>query len=154
MTAERYELNGTPLPYASDKVFDLLWRKPAQEPLPLTKADFKVVQPQRRVYDPAVVPRCPSCDSPRVFECQLMPNLINVLRPTLEEQKKKTMTEEARMKEVEKALKRAGVDKNEKNGMEWGTCMVFSCGKDCCSENGMEVKEAWKEEIVYVQWDI
>jgi len=83
-----------------------------------------------------------------------MPNLINVLRPSWEEQKGKAMTEEARMKEVEKVLKRAGVDKNEKKGMEWGTCIVFSCGKDCCSESGKEAKEAWKEEIVYIQWDI
>jgi pre-rRNA-processing protein TSR4 len=77
-----------------------------------------------------------------------MPNLINVLR----EQGKRTndgegrggvkesQTEEERQKEVERALKA---------GMEWGTCFVFSCGKDCCAEG----ENGWKEEMVLVQWD-
>ena len=151
----RYELGGMPLPFGSDKFFDLLWPKPTQEPLPTTKPDFKVIRPQRRHYDPSAVPPCQSCRGARVFECQLMPNLINVLRPSWEEQdeeKRKKMTDGQRRKLVEKALMK-GVDKNEKKGMEWGTCLLFSCSKDCCVEDGKDVREVWREEVVYIQWD-
>ncbi|KAF9478290.1 hypothetical protein BDN70DRAFT_880168 [Pholiota conissans] len=147
----RYELIGTPLPFAKDSTFDLLWPAPLQDPLPVTKPDFKVVHNQKRVYNASAVPKCEVCGGPRVFECQLVPNLINVLRPAGEEKSKK-LTDEERRKEVEKVLK--GDDKDAKRGMEWGTCMVFSCEKDCCLEGGKEAKEAWREEKVYVQWDV
>jgi len=79
-----------------------------------------------------------------------MPNLINILRPTWEDKNKsKKITDEERRKAVERALK--GLDKDEKMGMDWGTCMVFSCEKDCY---GKGLKEAWKEEVVYIQWDV
>jgi pre-rRNA-processing protein TSR4 len=75
-----------------------------------------------------------------------MPNLINMLRPVGEASKK--LTDEERRKAVERALK--GEDKNEKRGMEWGTCLIFSCSKDCC----VNEKEGWREEEVYIQWDV
>ncbi len=56
-------------------------------------------------------------------------------------------------KQVEKSLEKNEVNKDEKCGMEWGTCLIFSCEKDCCREDGQEVKEVWREEVVYVQWD-
>ncbi|KAF8159766.1 programmed cell death protein 2 [Crassisporium funariophilum] len=143
----RYDLKGTPLPFASDKIFDLLWPLPYQEPLPVTKAAFKVVPVVRRVYDASSVPPCPVCKSARVFECQLTPNLINVLRPAWMEGSQK-MTDMERRKAVERALK-GGDDKEAKRGMEWGTCMVFACSKDCC-----EGKESFVEEVVYVQWGV
>ncbi|KAF5328161.1 hypothetical protein D9619_013450 [Psilocybe cf. subviscida] len=148
----RYELNGTPLPFASDATFDLLWPAPRADPLPVTKPAFKVVHPQRRLYDPSGVAKCARCGGRRVFECQLMPNLINVLRASESDGKKSTkkMTDEERRAAVERALK--GQDKDAR-GMEWGTCMVFSCEKDCCVEGGKEAKEAWREEVVLVQWD-
>jgi pre-rRNA-processing protein TSR4 len=41
--------------------------------------------------------------------------------------------------------------------MEWGTCLVFTCEKDCCQESASagsgELKECWREEIVLVQWE-
>jgi pre-rRNA-processing protein TSR4 len=77
-----------------------------------------------------------------------MPNLINVLRPAGEEDQSKKLTDEERRKAVERALK--GEDKDEKRGMEWGTCLIFSCEKDCC----VNAKEVWMEEAVYVQWDV
>ncbi|KAF8899632.1 programmed cell death protein 2 [Gymnopilus junonius] len=149
----RYELKGTPIPFASDKLFDLLWPAPNQDPLPVTKADFKVVQPQRRTYSTSAVSKCPICNSPRVFECQLMPNLINVLRPSWEpEDKNKKLTDEERRQAVQKALKNE--DKNAKTGMDWGTAMIFSCEKDCCLEDGKEIKECWREEVAFIQWDV
>jgi len=75
-----------------------------------------------------------------------MPNLINVLRPAREASKK--VTDEERRKAVERALK--GEDKDEKRGMEWGTCLIFSCSKDCCVDG----EEGWVEEEVYIQWDV
>jgi len=79
-----------------------------------------------------------------------MPNLINVLRPTQSEKKKQT--DEERRLEIQKALK--SEDKSAKTGMDWGTVMIFSCEGDCCEENGKQVKESWREEVVYIQWDV
>ncbi|KAF8998586.1 programmed cell death protein 2 [Cyathus striatus] len=149
----RYELGGTPLPFSSDTVFQTLFPAPETTPLPVTKPDFKVVPPApKRTYTVSAVPPCPVCKAPRVFECQLMPNLINVLRRKDAEGAKK-LTDEERRKAVENALK--GGNKDEKRGMEWGTVLVFSCEKDCCqSEEGKDLKDSWREEKVYVQWDV
>ncbi|KAG7093833.1 hypothetical protein E1B28_007472 [Marasmius oreades] len=137
----RYELNGVPLPFASDSVFEQLFPLPPENPLPVTKGEFKVVLNRKRMYAPAIM-ECPDCKGKRVFECQLMPNLINVLRPK-EDRESKKMTEEERRKHVQMVLKGEG-----EFGMSWGTCLIFSCKNDCC-----EGKEGWKEEPVLVQWD-
>ncbi|KAI0091792.1 programmed cell death protein 2 [Irpex rosettiformis] len=150
----RYELCGTPLPFGSDKVFDLLFPPPPKPNLPVTKPDSMVVPPVKRTYDPSSVPMCPHCQGKRVFECQLMPNLINVLKRVNESQgKEKTkQTDEERRKEVGKQLNStADIDRV---GMEWGTCFVFSCERDCCIEAGSDVKNCWREEVVFVQWDV
>ncbi|KAF6753006.1 programmed cell death protein 2 [Ephemerocybe angulata] len=148
----RYDLKGTPLPFSSDETFKSLFPDPKQETLPVTKAAFTVVQPQKRVYDPSSVPPCPSCGAPRVFECQLMPNIINVLS-TSDAPTDKNLTDEERRQAVEKALKKG--DKDARGSMEWGTCMIFSCENDCCvDENKKECKESWKEEYVLIQWDV
>lgn len=80
-----------------------------------------------------------------------MPNLINVLR--LGETESSKLTDEERRKAVETFLKSGDVP--DKGGMEWGTCMVFSCENDCCVENDgkSKIKECWREELVLVQWD-
>jgi pre-rRNA-processing protein TSR4 len=83
-----------------------------------------------------------------------MPNLINVLRPAWEEESGEKMTDEERRKQIEKSLKKSDANKDEKRGMEWGTCLIFSCGKDCCLENGKDAKEVWREEVVFIQWDV
>lgn len=148
----RYELKGVPLPYASDKVLDLLFPVPPAAPLPVTKPYFKVIPAQKRTYNPTSLSSCPLCKSRRVFECQLMPNLINILRSDRSESEKK-LTDEERRKAVQTLLK--GGEAPEKRGMEWGTCMVFSCEEDCCVDDDgkSEIKECWREELVLVQWD-
>jgi pre-rRNA-processing protein TSR4 len=150
MTGLSYELKGVPLPFASDKVFDLLFPTQPQPPLPVTKAAFKVVPAQKRIYDPTSLSPCLLCKSKRVFECQLMPNLINILRSGETEKK---LTDEERRKAVEKALK--GGDALDARGMGWGTCMIFVCEKDCCVDDDgeFEARECWREELVMVQWD-
>lgn len=145
----RYELNGTPLPFASDKIFESLFPTPTADPLPVTKPDFKVVIPQKRTYCPAsdVISPCPLCKGTRVFECQLMPNLIYILR---NEGKAQKLSDEERRAAVQKALK-GGSEK----GMDWGTCMIFSCENDCrVDADGVETKDVWREELVLVQWDV
>lgn len=82
-----------------------------------------------------------------------MPNLINVLRQTDKAEIEK-ISDEERRKAVERALKGTNTDgdANEARGMEWGTCMVFSCEKDCCVDtNGAEARECWREEAVLIQ---
>lgn len=65
---------------------------------------------------PARVPRCASCGAERVFELQLTPHAITELE----------------------------ADDLSLEGMDWGTIILASCGKDC----GGEV-----EEWVGVQWE-
>lgn len=80
-----------------------------------------------------------------------MPNLINVLRENARDEGKKPQTDEERRKEVERVLK--GDKSVERTGMGWGTCMIFSCEKDCCEDKGSPLKNCWREELVLVQWD-
>ena len=82
-----------------------------------------------------------------MFECQLMPNLINVLKPPFPGGQK-ALSDEERRAEVLRTLK--GQGNGDRRGMEWGTCMVFTCEKDCAvtGEAG-----TWREEYVLVQWD-
>lgn len=149
MGSEEVGWDGVPLPFASDEVLDMLFPLPPAEPLPVTKAVFKVIPVQKRTYDPKCLTSCPICKSNRVFECQLMPNLINILRT----EKTEKLTDEERRKAVEKALK--GGDAPDIRGMEWGTCMIFSCAKNCCIDDDgeFEARECWREELVLVQWD-
>ncbi|KAJ6624986.1 programmed cell death protein 2 [Mycena sp. CBHHK59/15] len=148
----RYELDGTPLPYASDSVLDSLFPMPPTPLLPVTKPAFTVVPPAKRTYNPASVPACPACKAKRVFECQLMPNLINVLRGSEASKESKKLTDDERRKIIEQELKRGS---DGKRGMEWGTCLIFSCSKDCSvGDDGKEVREVWREEAVLVQWGI
>ncbi len=149
--SSRYELGGIPMPFADDDVFKRLFPAPPAPNLPVTRPDSMVVPPQKRTYDPSTISQCPHCKGKRVFECQLMPNLINVLKVPGTPEGVKQTTDEERRKEVEKALKGSG--NVEHAGMEWGTCMVFSCENDCCTEKGAPSKSCWREEVVLVQWD-
>ena len=146
-------MGGTPLPFAHDAVFDRLFPVPrsataAAVGVPVTKGEFLVTSADagKRVFNPSSLPPCEHCGAKRVFECQLMPNLINVLKKPEakgDAQKKTKLTDEERRKEVERMIKRSG-----DGAMDWGTCMVFSCEKDCEAS-----KRCWAEELVLVQWD-
>ncbi|KAI0321022.1 programmed cell death protein 2 [Amylostereum chailletii] len=148
----RYELGGAPLPFALDRVYKELFPL-SQDPdkaTVITKSEFKVQPVARRTYDPTSVPPCPLCGTRRVFECQLMPNLINVLKDRAgEEGGDQKISDEERRKAVQRLLKGEG----DGRGMEWGTVMIFSCEKDCCEGKGEARKSGWSEEEVRVQWD-
>lgn len=85
--AVRYEFGGEPIAFhAKGKIYDLLWpkeKKPkAGEAVSVTKGQFKKGEaaPGERVFTSRAVPPCPECGGERVFEAQLMPNLINLLK--------------------------------------------------------------------------
>lgn len=148
----RYELGGAPLPYAGDKVFDQLFPVPSSPYVAVTKGAFAAGN-AKRTYNTASIPPCPVCKGKRVFECQLMPNLINVLEsPGMDKAAPlKSQTDEERRKEIEQAL--TGKGALDARGMQWGTCLIFSCEQDCCLEEDAKSKTNWREEVVLVQWD-
>lgn len=79
-----------------------------------------------------------------------MPNLINVLWEHGFGTDR--LTDEQRKQLVEKVLKGQEIDGDGSRIMDWGTCMVFSCEKDCCKDaDGREAKECWREEVVLIQ---
>ena len=74
-----------------------------------------------------------------------MPNLINVLGSASANRSTKPLkaiSDVERRKALEKELK-------ERNGMEWGTAMIFSCAADCCPDG----REYFAEEEVLIQWE-
>ena len=148
MVSDRYEYGGTPLPFASDKVFDMLFPLPPAPALPVTKPDFMVTSPRKRTFAPDSLPACPHCHARRVFECQLMPNLINVLTLPSEGGEQKKLTDQERRAEVLRTLRGQGGP--DRRGMEWGTCMIFSCDNNCAVTGEAST---WREEHVLVQWD-
>lgn len=101
-------------------------------------------------FDPSPVSPCPRCHSKRVFEMQLVPSLINSLRPEAitttgspnksELKSDKSQSEEERKKE----LARLAAGEIDEVGMEWGTIMVFGCEADCVG---------FSEEWVGVEWE-
>ena len=149
----RYDLGGNPLPFAGDdlykQLFPLLPGKSDSETV--TKSVSTVGQPPRRGYDAKSIPSCPHCGSRRVFECQLMPNLINIIGAGSSADGDRSATTDEERKEVMRKLLKGDADGR---GMEWGTILVFSCEKDCCLGPGnKEKQDAWSEELVLVQWD-
>lgn len=147
----RYELGGVPLPYSS--------RSPLYHRFfpnaPTTKTPDEEEEPDfARFYSPSSVPACPTCGGKRVFEMQLVPSLISVLRPdtitTTGEAppaRSNQLTEEERRKELTllaKGLKGENGEVAEVGEMEWGNVMVFGCERDCVG---------FAEEYVAVEWE-
>ena len=81
--------------------------------------------------------RCSHCGSPRVFEMQLMPNVLSIL-PIAEYASSNTSS-------TENTLKAWDI------GMEFGTVMVFVCEKDC--HPGDVENPSHVQEHVVVQYE-
>jgi pre-rRNA-processing protein TSR4 len=150
----RYELGGIPVPFASDDLSKQLFPLSPGESASttVTKAAFNVQNPpSRRDFNAASIPSCPHCNSRRVFEYQLMPNLINILGRDLSTGGEDVPTTNEQRKEAVRQLLKGDPDGR---GMEWGTILVFTCEKDCCIGPGNKEKQgAWTEELVLVHWD-
>ena len=154
----RYELDGVPLPYSVSSPLTPVLFPGLVQACKAQKAEDEDPSPSA-FYDPPknLVPACESCKGRRVFEIQLVPSLINILRPyTLSTTGKQQdqgsesangaakrddaqITEEERKKELERIAK-GEVDE----GMEWGSVLVFSCERDCVG-----IREEW----VGVEWE-
>lgn len=143
----RYDFDAVPLPYSSSSpLFKKLFpgaptRAPASEEEEVNLAEF---------YSTKVVPKC-QCGSERVFELQLVPQLINTLRPSalsttgeVPGTQEKEQTEAERRAELERLAKGEARGDDNAAEMEWGTIMVFGCKGDCVG-----VSEEW----VGVEWE-
>jgi len=149
----RYDLGGIPMPFAGDdlykQLFPLLPVKSGSETV--TKSVHIRQAPPKHGYDAASIPSCPHCGTRRVFECQLMPNLINLIGAGSSADGDHGATSDEERKEVVRKLLKGEADGR---GMEWGTILVFTCEKDCCLGSGnKEKQDAWSEELALVQWD-
>jgi pre-rRNA-processing protein TSR4 len=144
----RYDFNAMPLPYSSSSpLFKKLFpgaptRAPSSEEDEVFLADYYTTNP---------VPACTRCGAARVFELQLVPQLINVLRPSslsttgkANTDEGKKQTEEERRAEIIRLAKGEARGDGEAGEMEWGTIMVFGCSGDCIG-----VGEEW----VGVEWE-
>ncbi|KAG8983935.1 hypothetical protein FRB93_006883 [Tulasnella sp. JGI-2019a] len=150
----RYELLGAPLPYQADAVYERLFPRVGKDLAISASTNGTIGFAGERSYNASSIPACPVCKGLRVFECQLMPNILNVLKSSNPlqsagtgglEQKGQTTTNPGPY-----------IDVDESPGMEWGTCMVFSCRDDCRIDavtSRKEVAECWREEFVLVQWE-
>eukprot|EP00842_Homolaphlyctis_polyrhiza_P005587 jgi/Hompol1/6029/HPOL_002355-RA len=79
-------------------------------------------------------PPCSLCGGKRVFECQLMPNVLNVL----------PINTVACAEPVESSStvvdKKTAVDIQKLHaGMDWGTVLIYSCERDCEAEAGADL---------------
>ncbi|KAK4685357.1 pre-rRNA-processing protein TSR4, partial [Tremellales sp. Uapishka_1] len=128
----RYDFDGIPLPYASTSPLYKQLFPTATKASAAPDEEFDL----STLYSPTNIPTCPKCASKRVFELQLVPSLITLLRPENlssdgragQDGQKKQVSEEERKRLLAKIA--AGED-GEENEMEWGTIMVFGCKNDC-----------------------
>lgn len=142
------------MPFASDDLSKQLFPLSTEEPASttVTKAAFNTQNPPpRRGFNAASIPSCPHCGSRRIFEYQLMPNLINILGRDPNIGREEIPTTIGQQTEGVRRLLQGNPDGR---GMEWGTILVFTCEKDCCVGPGNKEKQgAWTEELVLVHWD-
>jgi pre-rRNA-processing protein TSR4 len=134
----RYEFKGTPLPFqAKSKPYQLLFSKSAAPggltTVTRTAHATPAASQDIRRYDETCskVDRCIHCQSPRTFEMQLMPNIVNILEAQLDG--------------------KAGEE------LGWATVWCFTCSADCLDapnegsdEDGLDW-QGWREEVAMVE---
>lgn len=100
---------------------------------------------------PGSIPPCSACGGKRVFELQLMPALVSLLRI---EGRDKRMTSCDNQAMNEKSTKGGGQDDADlyrnwsSESIEFGTVFVYTCSQGCWSED-----EQYREEYVVVYSD-
>lgn len=175
----RYEFGGIPLPFhAKGHVYNKLWIKSRPASTTVSGQAFKdTSRDTGRGYSSDAISSCSTCGSRRVFELQLMPNLVNTLRPSSivggrQEEEEEKDAEKKKRREIEEAIGHKLPDKPDsdgitrskpteeqtssrlalRSGLQWSTAMVFVCEKDC---RGTELNkgEIWSEEVVELQFE-
>ncbi|KAJ2777780.1 hypothetical protein H4R18_004975 [Coemansia javaensis] len=93
-------------------------------------------------YSPGGLPRCPRCGGRRVFECQLMPALLSVLRLSSHVPQRQMQQQRLVGRELMQAVDL---------GAEFGTVLVFVCEDDCHDDGQPAAAAAYYDELVLVQ---
>lgn len=180
----RYEFAGQPLPFhARGKTYDMLWPKNSGATVTSGQvfAGQDAKSPSTRPFSAKDVTPCPRCGASRVCEMQLMPNLVNVLRPNLldggndgEHTLMAADVEAERKREIEEALGRKlpnqpdadGITRDNqieadvpikglprRTGLRWNTAFVFVCEADCHEKGDTSNAQSWHEEVVLLQYE-
>ncbi|KAG2196925.1 hypothetical protein INT47_005149 [Mucor saturninus] len=90
---------------------------------------------------------CPYCRGPRVFEFQLMPNVLSILPTTDYATKEQDSVGKGKVKNIDTKT----VLESWNVGMEFGTILVFVCQKDCHPGQLEDVR--YIEEAIVVQYE-
>jgi len=106
--------------YKSDKVFNKFRKRVAYEPEQILRYDLGGeplwVSPDN-TPEKKDIPPCPRCKGKRVFEFQVMPQLLNYL----------------------------GKDSVE-GSVDWGTIAVYTCEANCNPDDQVEFEFVWKQD--------
>lgn len=119
----RYEFNGQPLFYTALRPKD-----------------------QQLITSP-----CKYCNGPRVFEFQLMPNILSILPTTEFAAKESAITAAKPIDAKVKNVDTKTVLDSWNIGMEFGTILVFVCQKDC--HQGLVEDVSYMEETALIQYE-
>lgn len=105
---------------------------------------YSSLQPQQQQL---ITSACKHCNGPRVFEFQLMPNILSILPTTDYATKEQNNNISGKVKNIDTKT----VLDSWNVGMEFGTILVFVCQKDCHPGNLEDV--SYVEEAIVVQYE-
>ncbi|CAO3704030.1 unnamed protein product [Rhizopus stolonifer] len=133
------------LPKGFDKHFKKFTERVELEPSQCVRYEFaghplfySALRPQQQQQ---IVTPCKYCKGPKVFEFQLMPNVLSIL-PTTEYATDNVKPENTKQSVME----------SWSVGMEFGSILAFVCQKDC--HPGSIEEPAYMEETVVVQYEL
>lgn len=112
-TGESYE---QVIPHSMDEAFYKFEKQISKDPWQVVRYEWQGSPLLPSSAAQSQVPPCSICGSPRVFELQLMPSMIHLLKTELHAPKGDNQ-------------KQSWSDPSD--GMEWSTVLVYSCEEDC-----------------------
>ncbi|KAK4051986.1 hypothetical protein OIO90_004516 [Microbotryomycetes sp. JL221] len=126
----RYHHGSTPLAFSSNsKPYKTLFTSSS------TLISSKINSKTNQTFNSNQIQTCSSCHSRRIFELQLMPNLIWSLG----------------LIQIQSSQQQEQLERIETH-LEWSTIWICTCENECTQMNQKEKKgEAWREEMVYVE---